>query len=264
MPGHNNWFSISLDPPDLVLSPYPFRDLSIQEAADHTVKVIVENYDNLYLGLSGGYDSEFIAVTLLRNNIPFTPLIFKDLYSRESDYAIYFCKQHNLKPIIYEYNVVDPVFVKILSNIVKKLPGKDVLAGINLFLASKAAALGGHLLNGCGVSTADYPYPVPTGDSSEFILTDFYTELLFGDNHPGAFFTYTPEIFYSYSKNIQTNLSIQEAKAVLYNLNFRPKIKPYHVSLVNLNLPEFSFTTFSKGKMENLLETMQPYIKQVC
>ena len=260
MPGHNDWYQISVDPPDIIFNPYPFRDLPIRQAALHTLKKIAERYDNLYLGLSGGYDSEFIASVMLENHIPFTPLIFRDLYSRESDYAIYFCKKKGIDPVIIEKDLVDPSFIKVLNNISKKMPGKELSASINVVLAGIAKKNNGHYLSGGGVSTLDKPYPDPAGDMTDFALPDFYTELYFKGQHPGAFFAYTPEIFYSYLKNVDFNLPTQEAKASLYDLAFRPKITPYHMKLLGFNSPSYSECYFTKGKFLELIEEFEKHL----
>lgn len=260
MSGHNDWYQISVDPPDIIFNPYPFRDLPIRQAALHTLRKITERYDNLYLGLSGGYDSEFIASVMIENDIPFTPLIFRDLYSRESDYAIHFCKKNGITPIIIEKNLVDPGFIKILTSISKKLPGKEVSASINVMLAIIAKKNNGYYLSGGGVSTSDNAYPNPAGDMTDFALPDFYNELYFRGQHPGAFFTYTPEIFYSYLKNVDVNLPTQEAKALLYELAFRPKIIPYHMKLLGVNNPEYTECYFGKGKFSDLIEEFEKHL----
>lgn len=260
MPGHNNWFQLSIDPLDITFNLYPFKELSIDEAADYTVKVIAEKYDNLYLGLSGGYDSEFVANALLRNKIPFTPIIFKDYYTREVDYAIHFCRQNKLDPVIIEKNMMDDYFVKILTKVTNTLPGKDCFSAINVILGSIVKKNNGHLIIGSGVTTCDPPYPEPTGNMTEFNIADFYLDIVFNDQHPSAFFTYTPEIFYAFQKNINVNLPIQEAKAVLYNLNFRPKIKPYHLILVDLDLPKRTECYFEKGTFADILEQFEPFV----
>lgn len=61
----------------------------------------------ILLYLSGGIDSEFVAMALLDANIKFTPVIFKwtsvhgiELNDAETKYAINFCNNNSLTPII--------------------------------------------------------------------------------------------------------------------------------------------------------------------
>jgi len=53
---------------------------------------------------------------------------------------------------------------------------------------------------------------------------DFFFELCYGSKHPGAFFTWTPEIFRSLITSIDYSKPTQLAKAELYGINPRPKM----------------------------------------
>lgn len=64
------------------------------------------------LYLSGGLDSELVALFMLQSNISFKPVIFKWLDSQgavanEADitYAFTFCTEHNLIPLVREVNI---------------------------------------------------------------------------------------------------------------------------------------------------------------
>ena len=76
------------------------------------LKNSLSNLDNTLLYLSGGLDSELVANALLDSNKPFTPVIFfyvdnhnTILNSKDTDFAIRFCKKHNLQPITKTINL---------------------------------------------------------------------------------------------------------------------------------------------------------------
>ena len=107
MPGHNNWFDINLKK-GLNNNEIPFEaNLSIPIkpivtdftiASDQTAKLIANTYQNLYICLSGGLDSEYVAKVFLRNKIPFTAIIICTMENvGEVWFAKHFCNQNNLR-----------------------------------------------------------------------------------------------------------------------------------------------------------------------
>ena len=233
MPGHNDWYTIQDNPFVIDFKPYNFTPMLFDDAANYTAKLIAEKYDNIYIGLSGGLDSEYVAKVFLRNNIPFTPIIWKDPYCRETDYALYFCKKNNLNFHLIEKDLLDPVVFNSLKAAAKKYNSQDIVAALNIILIKTVEKHNGHFIMSTGmpiVSGENYPDPIDTS-KTEFMKCEFYIELD-QTNHPGSFFCYTPEILYSYTTSLNTNLSVQEAKCNLYNIEFRPKLKPYHIGMV--------------------------------
>lgn len=64
----------------------------------------------IYIGLSGGIDSEIIALSFLKNKIPFIAAIMKfndKLNDHDIKYAINFCLKHNIKYKIFDLNILD-------------------------------------------------------------------------------------------------------------------------------------------------------------
>jgi hypothetical protein len=61
------------------------------------------------------------------------------------------------------------------------------------------------------------------GEVVEISDHDYYLELEYQSKHPGAFFSFTPELFKSMLQNIDTTLNSQTAKSKLYDLPVRPK-----------------------------------------
>lgn len=250
MPGHNNWYTVSNNPFTVKFNPYKFKPMSFDSAADYTAKLIAEKYDNIYIGLSGGLDSEYVAKVFLRNKIAFTPIIWKDPYCREVDYALYFCEKNNLKYHLIEKDFLDKVVFTSLKKAAKKYNSTDVVGALNIILIKTVENNNGHFITSTGmpiISGENYPAPIDNS-KTEFVKCEFYIEID-NANHPGSFFCYTPELLYAYTKNIDADLSVQEAKCKLYDMPFRPKLKPYHVGMVYNLDSDLSSETFDYGSL---------------
>lgn len=259
MPGHNNWYEIKDKPFVLEFNPYTFTPMSFVDAADYTAKLIAKKFDNIYIGLSGGLDSEYVASVFLKNNIKFTPIIWRDLYNKESDYALYFCRTHKLTPVIIEKDLLDPSVYSMLTLAAKKFNSIDAIAAMNVLMIRIVEKTNGHFLMSTGmpiIAGDEYP-KVLNSNKTEFMKCEFYAELE-GSNHPGSFFCYTPELLYAYTKAIDNTVPVQEAKCKLYNIPFRPKLKYSYVSLVlKEHKPGLKDEIFNYGKHEKLLADLE-------
>lgn len=241
--GYKGWISINLSDKNFVepfeitfTAPSPIKSMSFNDAAAMTAKLMASEYDNLHLLLSGGLDSEFVAKTFLCNQIPFTPVIVKLQRNKlESWYAYKFCAENNLTPL--EIDLSDnKVFADFAEKILIKSNKLDVMPIIGILPNIIADMLpDSSIITGYGEpfynSTS---YDDPMGDHYEICDHDFYLETEFGDRHPGAFFTYTPELFSSLINEIDYTVNTQEAKAKLYGLLPRPKL---HEAVLSGNLP---------------------------
>jgi hypothetical protein len=232
MPGHNNWFQTTLSanannskiPFTVMFNVDKIVETDFSKASDQSSILIAKNYKNIHLLLSGGLDSEYVAKVLLRNNIQFTPIIalINKLTDIEYAYAWNFCKQHNLTPLIFDYrNTHVELCKKILEESFRLgvAPNIGLVANVIANQLPTASILTGH---GEPFHNSDLDHPM--GDELEFEQYDWYLDTS-KPNNPGAFFTYTPDIFYSLINSIDTSLTTQLAKSKLYNVPFRPKIK---------------------------------------
>lgn len=79
----------------------------ITTASDSVVQDIANNYSNLYVGMSGGIDSEWIAKTFHRNGIPFTPIIYEaeDLMNSDTWWSRKWCAENGYQPVILKESV---------------------------------------------------------------------------------------------------------------------------------------------------------------
>lgn len=66
-------------------------------------------YDNLYVAMSGGIDSEFVAQTFLDLGIPFKPIIFRvsDLNELDIWWAFKWCRDNSIEPVVVDATIED-------------------------------------------------------------------------------------------------------------------------------------------------------------
>ena len=254
--GHQHWLHTNLEVGSVehnITDPFavkfdikaPVLNLDFNSAADYTAKLIADKYTNLHLCLSGGLDSEFVAVVLLRNQIPFVPVILSTRNNHESWYAFKFCDEHKLTPVVFDFTssirtadtkfVIEDLVIQIIENATAlKIPiGVSLIPNIivKLLLDPTANVLTGY---GDPLHISDH-FNDPIGDVFEITDHDCYLNLEYGDSHPGAFFTFTPEIFKAIIADIDVNKNSQISKSTLYGLQSRSKtlldLRPIGVSL---------------------------------
>ena len=209
--------------------------ISFEQACDQVAQEIYSQHKNLYLGLSGGSDSENVANVLVRNKIPFTPVIVdynhleSQKYVYESWYARYWCKQHNIEPFVVkskEY-VNSPKDKERFIQLKPRLIGGPVTSGMLLDAIEKQ---GGKLLTGFQLEyypdheQMEYLRP-QVQDYKGFVLeeSDLYIEALVPDQHPWAFHYWSPEIMAAFVNEWDVTLTMQENKAAIYKTSPRPK-----------------------------------------
>ena len=215
------------------------QKLSFQDASDYTANLISKKYDKLHLCFSGGLDSEFVAKVLIRNNILFTPIILLTQYNElESWYAYKFCNDNKLTPIILDVRSNDKNF-SLLKSLLSKSAKLQVAPHPSLISNVIAEMLPNVcLITGSGESINDsVKFDNVVGDTAILYGWSFYLELEYVDQHPGAFFSYTPEIFYSHNNEINKNKNSQIAKSELYVILPRPK---FWYNPLNFNIPEIN------------------------
>lgn len=251
MSGLNNWYSINYQPNqnnsdiDFDVAFHintPTNVLPFKEACDYTARQINKNYQNLYLALSGGMDSEVIANALHRNQVKFTPLVLKEK-TREHWWALKWCDERDIKPIIIEPNN------EMIAFMLRKSKDLDLRVSpwpFLLYLKDYAEQQGGHLITG----EADLHYDTEEyyeahGANGWFEIWNWalYTEIENPGKHPGSFFMYTPEMMLSIVNNSDMSINTEAAKAKLYNIPFR--IKTHGVD-IGKTLPE-QFHKSGKG-----------------
>lgn len=230
---YNNWievkypqkhekFTVNLNIPNNSVQKQDFL-----KVADTTAKAIADTFKNPAVVITGGLDSEFIATTLIRNKIPFQPVIFITPYDQyEYRYALNFCSNNNLKPIILDYSneekfdtVIVPIIVKFLYNIKRGkwlgslpyvvstlVPGDYIIGSMDPLIHTEQS-----FYNKTDPNLILYDY-------------DFFT--INEMNNVCSFIGCTQDMFFNFVANLDFSLPAQEAKRRLYgDLMWRPKIE---------------------------------------
>jgi len=232
--GHNDWLQINLESGNQNNFLTEFKvsfnlqtnvpKLNFLDAAKYTAQLLNKKYgDDLYLFLSGGLDSEFVAKTFLENKLNLNLVLIKTINNQaEFWYAEKFCYDYNVNPVILDFSSIND-YKKLLidsfakANVLKVKPSKSLILNIATQLLDEKCKF----ITGYGD-----PFKVPNGFSEhlnenfQLEAYDFYLDL---ENHPSAFFTYTPEIFRSLIDEICKDKNLQIAKAQLYNILLRAK-----------------------------------------
>jgi len=204
-------------------------------ACDMAVQEIYDTHRDLYLGLSGGADSEYVAACFHRNKIPFTPVILQYNLATSTDqmyeswYAKQWCRQHNVEPLLVNIdNYVGSEYEKNVYHMLKpRLTGGAITAG---FLKNFVECRGGKLISGYQIEY--YPdfeqmtyLKQQLTSYNGFVVqeSDLYIETLGANQHPWAFFYWSPEIVAGFVHKWDINKTITENKSLIYKTNHRPK-----------------------------------------
>lgn len=223
--GYNDWFSVDASETKFRLQ-INRRAATLYKnfdhAADQAIWLLHKEWGHrpLYLALSGGMDSELTARILIKNKIPFTPIILKvgDLNRIETWYAEYWCHVNKVTPIILQYSIED--MVKQTARLSAKLRRvRNYLMAPVLLIYEHVRHLGGHCIFSAGDINFDF-------EKKQFYCAslDFLSNIVDRGNHPTSFFMYTPELALSYIYQFDVNRSEQYNKISFYNVTPRPKI----------------------------------------
>ena len=221
----NNWINDNIfsermtENYEVNMKPYPFKPLNFYDAAQQAAIKISEKYKNLYVGLSGGIDSEYVLVCFHKLKIPIIPLIILcEGNEEETKYAFKICKKLNIIPKVItcsNYEILDIC----VNFIYKKMKGVGFQSATRAHAMHYVKNNGGTLI--CGDSII--------GDGNRLIRDSEYTmdEWAGYFGYEIGFFTYTPELTYSMiSGNTLDgeNMSWKEYKSKLFGLEMRDKM----------------------------------------
>ena len=205
----------------LTFNPYPFKKMSFEDAVEMTVKEIADKYSNLYLALSGGYDSEFILRAFHKHGVPITPIIVLYGNEVESAWAYKACKELEITPI--EIAITDDQFIEYFyQKIYQKFNGIGFHGTQVLFAAEYAEKHNGTLLTGGHfIGTFDTNIADDYASTCEW---DFYTDYLYPSINKIDFYMYTLELTYSmFPEHNEGKWAYYKHK--LLNLEFRDKVR---------------------------------------
>lgn len=224
MSGLNNWINIDWNTPQPTCS-MDFSNLTVmskQDAIDHTVNKLTESYSNLYVCLSGGIDSEFVANCLLERNVSFTPVIVDYSYNKaEAWYAYYWCYRNKITPKVF--NLTSTQAIHLVPQLVKKNPGSSFMSALEFLIIA-------NLVPSAITITGDAQPFARISASTDKLMENISTELDFNSydfnqhDHSVQFISFTPELFVNLVSNIDYSKPAQIAMAEYYNVIPRPKI----------------------------------------
>jgi hypothetical protein len=221
-PQKDEKFTINIKIPNNSVQKRDFLDV-----ADSTAKLIASTFNNLAVVITGGLDSEFIATTLIRNKIPFQPVIFITPYDPyEYRYALNFCSKNNLKPIVLDYSdeekfntVIVPIITKFMYTIKR---GKWL--GSLPYVVSTLVP--GDYIIGSMDPLIHTDHSFYTKADPNLILYDYDFFTINQMDNVCSFLGCTEDMFFNFVANLDFSLSAQEAKRRLYgDLMWRPKIE---------------------------------------
>lgn len=228
----NNWLTTNIydrlnDPScdfNVKINPYPFKKMDFQSAVDYTIEEITSKHSNLYLGLSGGYDSDFVMHAFCERNVPIKPIIVRCNNEKENTYAFETCKKFNVEPIIIA--TTEEKLLEIFANdISKKLNSPAFNSSYNVLISQYVMENNGTLLLGEHFLGDGDDIIVP----KEFSLSnewDFYWTALFPEISCIDFFLYTIELTYSAFPFNDIGTRWKDYKSRLFSLEKRDKMKP--------------------------------------
>jgi len=266
MATENNWVTNNLSSRfenpccdlQVTIKPNSFERLNFHDAADAAAHKIYKKYPKLFLSFSGGMDSDYVFHCLVRNRIPFQPIIVSTSGNQlEMQFAIHTCKQNNIAPIII--NLSDKDLLEIYKKeVIDKLNslGIGAIAGIVACRYAKERGgitiIGEHMLD-----NDDHNIWVGMND------WDFYNEVLVGVDYNVPFFYYTTDLTYAMIENIEP-MPIHEWKWNLYQyVGFRPIIEYKFNDKLNALVKNFIEKRKCQPKTKAILGPKLEILKQL-
>lgn len=233
-------------------NPYPESELDVKLepvgqtqivpidiAAENVARDIASLYTNIFVAMSGGIDSEFIAKTFHRLGIPFTPLIVQidDLNEADIWWAYKWCKDNNVTPVTISKTAAETMR-RVIDISVTTCSRFGIGLSVMSFLNEYVTSANGTLVTGAGF--IEY-FP----DSNLDYMTSRYTDSKVHNdqqqiagyimhepdvlqsklwpNQPFNFLSWTPEIVLSYIAERDMTMNSEENKTRIFSCSPRPK-----------------------------------------
>lgn len=278
MAGFNDWITLEGNPGEVPVCSLDFSSVQLlnrKEAIDHTVNAICRYGKDIFVSLSGGMDSEFVAQSLFDRSIKFYPVIVDyQTNAAEAWYAYNWCRVNGVKPIVIKLTreMVQASF----SSLAKKYCTMYVGA-VNFIVEHFVNSKGGVMING----SWDPFEPVSCSDDKLDKQMDTYLylesyqldiDIAFPNRNPVGFLFQTPEMFYSSIAELDYSKPAQIAKSKFYGVNSRPKLAADHNFMKSPTLfnefctvnAETKYFTIGIGEKEDVLEIIRNRGKIDC
>lgn len=205
---------------NVTLTPQRFEKIDFHGAARMVALEIGENYDNIFIGLSGGIDSEYVMTVFHDLKIPFRPIIVATPGNTlEVEYAYYKCEELKITPIIL--SVSETEFLSVYKNtILRKVGSKGINYTPNIITSHYVKKNNGFLITADHLLDEGY-----FATKAELVsISDYDLCLDCFDVDSTCFFIYNPEITYAMIEQMDGS-KLTYFKSRLYGLPFRPKIR---------------------------------------
>jgi len=224
-----------------------YNKLSFEQAAKEVCEKLHTINKNIYIGLSGGIDSEYVFKKFYSLNIPFTPVIvYSNCYIKESAIAFEICKEYGIEPLVITISEAD-IISQYKTDIYDTLNSFGI-GGVPALVIAKYAKEHG----GIYVKAEHMIGDINNNVAVEVNEWDFYNDVITGYTYD--FFTYTPEIVYSMVSNMGDTDS-QTYKCNLYNIPYRKKIT---VTLSSVGLKYYHWTKINMEYTPSYHWSMKP------
>jgi len=227
MPSENNWIFSNIESrlsdhnSDFVvnINKQKYEKLSFDQAAADVCHKLVQIGKPIYVGLSGGIDSEYVFRKFHNLGYVVKPVIVCTSGNRyETPNAFELCRELNVDPIVIHKSEIEYLQI-IYKYIIKKLNGYGVATPGPIIAGMYAQEHNGIFVKA--------EHLVDEKDGKMYVGAnewDFYNDALIDKSNTYYFFMYTPEIVYSMISKI-VGYDVQKFKSKLYGLPFRKKIK---------------------------------------
>lgn len=225
---------------------------TFDQAAADVCELLYNINRNIFIGLSGGVDSEYVFRKFHNLGIPVTPIIVEcDCYEKETHIAHEICQEYSVKPIVITINEND-MFMYYYENIFKAFNGPGIGSVPSLMATEYAKHHDGIFIKS----------EHTIGDMNNRVCVemnewDFYCDIQHDNSY--NFFMMTPDVVYSIVSAMNDKES-QTFKCNLFNITYREKIYPkysHHISYAYRNFmskrefqPNFSYFAEPKAFIE--------------
>ena len=284
--GKDKWLQYSFAGSPLRIDPKSDLEVVITKKADTSMSfhdarrlvaediVSIAKHKKIFVGLSGGLDSEIVAQSFYEQGIEIYPIItdikWYNIHVNYSDtwYAYRWCNERNIKPIVFNYSIGELLSESL--RLAKQLRTRKLYPLLNVINSQFAKSQGGLLVNGQALieyypeHTLDYIRDMQ-GLSEGWLIheCDFYVDMEDPGYHPYNFLSWTPEIVLSIISARDFNLNSEDNKANLTGLLPRPKLGMpdlvlhyYHESMAKQRQQYGTSEVFHFGTHNNLIKLL--------
>jgi hypothetical protein len=226
MPTENEWLSSNIRQRltdgncnfEVSIKHPSYNKLDFELASEIVCKKLASLNKPIYIGLSGGIDSEYVFRKFVSLGYDVKPIIVCcSGNSSETPRAFSICEELNIVPVVIEVDEIRYLQV-IYKFIVKKINGSGIATPSPIIAAMYAKDNNGIFIK-C-------EHLIDEKDGQMYVGAnewDFYNDALVDKDNTYYFFMHTPEIVYS-MVNRMSGSSVQKFKSELYALPYREKI----------------------------------------